>query len=59
MDHFPRTWLPVIGKHLRKHLALPADAPLPENVQMALEKLRLAEMVRLGGAEARRPIQPT
>jgi hypothetical protein len=24
MDHFPQTWLPVIGKHLRKHLGLPA-----------------------------------
>ena len=47
MDRFPQTWLPIIGKHLRKHLGLPADTPLPESVHMALAKLRLDEIVRL------------
>lgn len=47
MDHFPRTWLPIIAKHLRKHLCIPPDAPLPEGVQAALEQLRAAEMIRL------------
>jgi hypothetical protein len=47
MDHFPQTWLPVIGKHLRRHLGLPADTPLPESVQSTLAKLRLDEMARL------------
>ena len=47
MDHFPQSWLPIIGRHLRKHLGLSADAPLPVGVQMALESLRLAEIARL------------
>ena len=47
MEHFPQTWLPIIGKHLRKHLALSADTPLPESVQRALAKLRLDEIARL------------
>jgi hypothetical protein len=47
MDHFPMTWLPIIRKHLRKHLELPADTPLPESVQRALAKLRLDEIARL------------
>lgn len=49
MEHFPQTWLPVIGKHLRKHLGLSADAPLPASVQAALENLRTFEMARLSG----------
>lgn len=28
MNHFPQTWLPIIGKHLRRHLGLSADTPL-------------------------------
>jgi hypothetical protein len=47
MDHFPMTWLPIIGKHLRKHLELPSDTPLPESVQRALAQLRLDEIARL------------
>jgi hypothetical protein len=47
MDHFPQTWLPIIGKHLREHLGLSADTPLPESVQRALAKLRLDEIARL------------
>lgn len=47
MDHFPSTWLPIIGKHLRKHLGLSADTPLPESVQRALAKLRVDEIARL------------
>jgi hypothetical protein len=47
MDRFPQTWLPIIGKHLRKHLRVPADTPLPESVQRALAKLRLGEIARL------------
>ena len=47
MDHFPKTWLPIIGKHLSRHLGLSADQPLPENIQMALEKLRATEIARL------------
>jgi len=53
MEHFPQTWLPIIGKHLRRHLGLAADTPLPESVQTALEKLRTAEMARLGAGAAR------
>jgi hypothetical protein len=47
MDRFPQTWLPIIGKHLRKHLGVPADTPLPESVERALAKLRLDEIARL------------
>jgi hypothetical protein len=47
MEHFPQTWLPIIGKHLRKHLGLSANAPLPESVQAGLERLRAAEIARL------------
>jgi hypothetical protein len=47
MEHFPQTWLPIIGKHLRRHLGLSADAPLPASVQAALENLRTFEMARL------------
>jgi len=52
MDHFPLTWLPIIGKHLRKHLGLSADTPLPESVQRALSKLRLDEIARLNPSGA-------
>jgi hypothetical protein len=52
MDHFPQTWLPIIGKHLRKHLGMSADAPLPAGVQMALENLRMAELARLNATAA-------
>jgi hypothetical protein len=47
MEHFPQTWLPIIGKHLRRHLGLSADTPLRESVKMALAKLRLDEIARL------------
>ncbi|MFM9848501.1 MAG: hypothetical protein ACKVP3_15230 [Hyphomicrobiaceae bacterium] len=47
MEHFPQTWLPIIGKHLRRHLGLSADTPLPESVQRALAKLRRDETARL------------
>lgn len=47
MEHFPQTWLPIIGKHLRRHLGLSADTPLPERVQRSLAKLRLDEIARL------------
>ena len=47
MEHFPQTWLPIIGKHLRRHLGLSADTPLPEGVHRALAKLRLDEIARL------------
>jgi hypothetical protein len=47
MDHFPQTWLPIIGKHLRRHLGLSADTPLPESVLRALAKLRVDEIARL------------
>ena len=40
MEHFPQTWLPIISKHLRKHLGLSAHMPLPQSVQTALESLR-------------------
>ncbi len=53
MDHFPKTWLPIIGKHLRRHLGLSVDTPLPESVQTALERLRQAELVRLNAGAAR------
>jgi hypothetical protein len=52
MEHFPTTWLPIIGKHLRRHLGLAADTPLPESVQTALEHLRMGEIARLGAAAA-------
>jgi hypothetical protein len=47
MEHFPQTWLPIIGKHLRRHLGLSVDMALPESVQRALAKLRLDEIARL------------
>lgn len=47
MEHFPQAWLPIIGKHLRRHLGLSADTPLPERVQRSLAKLRLDEIARL------------
>ena len=47
MEHFPQTWLPIIGEHLRRHLGLSADTPLPESVQVGLERLRAAEITRL------------
>lgn len=58
MDNFPQAWLPIIGKHLRKHLGLSADMPLPESVQTALEILRMAEIARLSTGAALRAVEP-
>ena len=52
MQTFPETWLPVIGKHLRRHLGLSPDAPLPESAQRRLQALRAAEIARLGSLPA-------
>ena len=57
MEHFPQTWLPIISKHLRKHLGLSADMPLPESVQTALERLRAAEIARLKSGATIAPVQ--
>jgi hypothetical protein len=47
MEQFPERWLLVIGEHLRRHMGLSLDAPLPASVQSKLRKLRKSEMARL------------
>lgn len=47
MEQFPERWLLLIGKHLRRHIGLSPDAPLPASVQSRLRKLRDGEMARL------------
>jgi hypothetical protein len=46
MEQFPERWLLVIGKHLRRHMGLSPDAPLPANVQDSLRRLRDGEIAR-------------
>lgn len=46
MEQFPEKWLLVIGKHLRRHMGLSLDAPLPADVESRLRKLRDGEMAR-------------
>lgn len=46
MEQFPERWLLVIGKHVRRHMGLSPDAPLPADVQDGLRKLRVSEMAR-------------
>jgi hypothetical protein len=46
MEQFPERWLLVIGKHLRRHMGLSPDAPLPANVQNSLRRLRDGEIAR-------------
>jgi hypothetical protein len=46
MEQFPERWLLVIGKHLRRHMGLSPDAPLPADVQNGLRRLRDGEIAR-------------
>jgi hypothetical protein len=46
MEQFPERWLLVIGKHLRRHMGLSPDTPLPANIQDRLRKLRESEIAR-------------
>jgi hypothetical protein len=47
MQTFPESWLHIIAKHLRRHMNVAAEAPLPADIWQTLEKLRMSEIARL------------